>query len=437
MTEEQQRAEGPKRRTWAGWIWFGFLLPPRILLGSAKAILALIFLVVLAVALVHTLWISPRDFAYRFAAPGVADGACEKQAREPALLAVFDNSEDKARARAKSDPGFECMLQRHTVPVKPASTWPGGAAMGAIEYYLSFLEFQENGRAAQKGLDGSALLRSQLDVLEEHLARQKRNYVVVFVHGWRKDARIGDDNVANARVFAAHAASFLDYRCRTTGRYCGYTVTMVYVGWRGARVDERAMEASVLRRLGFLGDRFDSLIVNVFARFPALLTLFDRKPISERIAPSVVSALRHVDRLLKQPAADGRPNRMLVVGHSLGGNILATGLNGTLMDLIRRHNWRTRPGAARRPRRDAQPSGGGLEMDISSAGDRAARADSRERRGRRRGGKAVSVLLASRTEAGRRFRYFGLLLACRGHDRRRTSGAWRARSGHGRETRAR
>ena len=57
----------------------------------------------------------------------------------------------------------------------------GGAAMGPIEYYLSFLEFQENGRAAQKGLDGSALQRSQLDVPEEHLTRHNGNYVIVFV----------------------------------------------------------------------------------------------------------------------------------------------------------------------------------------------------------------------------------------------------------------
>jgi hypothetical protein len=84
---------------------------------------------------------------------------------------------------------------------------------------------------------------------------------------------------------------------------------MVHVGWRGARFDERAMEASVLRRLGFLGDRLDSMIVNVFGRFPALLTLFDRKPNSERVAPSVVSALRHVDRLLKQPAGEEPPNK--------------------------------------------------------------------------------------------------------------------------------
>jgi hypothetical protein len=73
---------------------------------------------------------------------------------------AFDNSEDKARVKAGSDPGFECMLQRHAVPVKPASTWPGGAAMGPIEYYLSFLEFQENRprRSQRAGRFGVATL---------------------------------------------------------------------------------------------------------------------------------------------------------------------------------------------------------------------------------------------------------------------------------------
>jgi hypothetical protein len=46
-----------------------------------------------------------------------------------------------------------------------------------------FWNFRRTGRAAHKGLDGSALQRSQLDVLEEHLTRQNRNYVIVFVHG--------------------------------------------------------------------------------------------------------------------------------------------------------------------------------------------------------------------------------------------------------------
>jgi hypothetical protein len=81
MTEEQQRTEPPNRRTAAGWVWFAMLFLPRILLRSATAILAVIFLIVLAVALIQTVWISPRDVAYRFSTLGVAGGACERQAR--------------------------------------------------------------------------------------------------------------------------------------------------------------------------------------------------------------------------------------------------------------------------------------------------------------------------------------------------------------------
>jgi len=92
--------------------------------------------------------------------PGVAGGACERQARDPALLAAFDNSEDKARAKAGSDPGFECMLQRHAVPVKPASTWPGGAAMGPIEVlpFFSGISGERPRRSERAGRFGVATL---------------------------------------------------------------------------------------------------------------------------------------------------------------------------------------------------------------------------------------------------------------------------------------
>jgi hypothetical protein len=318
------------------------LFLPRLLLRIATAGFAALLLFVTAIAAVQMLWVSPRDVAYRFATPGVQGGACERQARDPGLLAAWANSEDDTRAGLKYDPGLECMLQHHTLPHAADAAWNGGAKMGDIGYYLSFLEFQENGRPVQKGLDGTPLKRAQLDVLEEHLSKQEKNYVIVFVHGWRRDARIGDDNVANARVFAAHAASFLDYRCKATGSYCGYTVTMVYVGWRGARVDERAVEASIRRKLAFLGGKIDNALIAVTGKFPALLTLFDRKPVSERIAPSVVSSLRHVDRLLRK---GGGANRLLVIGHSLGGNMLASGLNRPLIELIRNH----RPGEIATP----------------------------------------------------------------------------------------
>jgi hypothetical protein len=317
-----------------------FILP-RSLLKLFMVLISVVLTIALAVILIELFCVSPRNVAYRYAAPTPQDqsGPCAEQSKHPVLLATYDNSEDAADKASKGKTGFECMLQYHVVPTDPSAPWfNSNQPIGPIGFYLSFLEFQESGRFVEKGIDGSVLQRTQLEVLEDHLSRQKNNYVLVFIHGWRHDARVGDDNVANARVYAAHAASALDYRCKTMGRYCDTTVTAVFVGWRGARVDERAIEAFADRNLGFLGESVSKGFKAAVGDFPAMLTLFDRKPISERIAPSVVGSLRHVDRLLKQRHAEaGANDRLIVIGHSLGGNILATGLNSAVLDQIRSH----------------------------------------------------------------------------------------------------
>ncbi len=315
---------------------------PRLLLKGWLYLFSLLLTIVLVIFLIEVFWVSPRDVAYRYVSPAAAShpNACDRQQNNPLMLATYDNSEDEAQRKLGRDKtGLECMLQYHVVPSEPGSVWYNSdRPVGPIGFYLSFLEFQESGRLAERAIDRSVLEHSQLEVLEDHLAKQKNNYVLVFIHGWRHDARIGDDNVANARIYAAYAASALDYRCKTTGKDCDYTVTAVFVGWRGARVNERAIEAFADRNLGFLGSGVTKLFSNVVGGFPALLTLFDRKPISERIAPSVIASLRHVDRLLKKRNADASAaDRLIVIGHSLGGNILATGLNADMIEQIRQH----------------------------------------------------------------------------------------------------
>lgn len=319
----------------------GLTLLPRFLLKSFFVVISIVLTLAAAVVSVQIFWVSPRDVAYRYVSPAPHDNpnACDNQRGRPQLLAVNANSENSAELKIHKQAGLECMLQFHSVPVEANQTWYNSdRPMGPIAYYLSFMEFQENGRLAEKGLDGSTLKQSQLEVLEDHLSKQKNNFVLVFIHGWRHDARIGDDNVANARVYAAHAASALDYRCKTTGNNCDYTVTAVFVGWRGARVDEPRIEAWADRNFRIFGKTILKGVKGAVASFPAALTLFDRKPISERIAPSVVASLRHVDRLLKKRISAGSQNeRMIIIGHSLGGNILATGLNSSMVDLVRTH----------------------------------------------------------------------------------------------------
>lgn len=170
----------------------------------------------------------------------------------------------------------------------------------------------------------------QLDALRQHL-RGRSNYVIVFAHGWRHDASIGDSNLADLRLYAAHAARFLAERCEIERLYCDTRVTGIYIGWRGARVNERFWE----EYFGPLG--------SYLAEAAAVTTLFDRKPVSEQVAPSAISALRAIDSDLSPRNSSGefKPNwpinRVIIFGHSLGGNLFATGLRDDLIKAVRRH----------------------------------------------------------------------------------------------------
>ena len=249
---------------------------------------------------------------------------------------------------------FSCALQHHAVP----ATTPAGHP---LDYYLGFLEFNENGdpyalvsenagsstvtidaAMLQHAMESEATARrrsnaaasmsdvkpiiSQLDVLKRHLATGS-NFVIAFVHGWRHDAQIGDTNVADLRLYAANAARFIAQRCPQEPSFCGMKVTAIYVGWRGARVDERGLRNA-------LGDT----IGGTLGAFAAGATLFDRKPVSEAVAPGAISALRSIETVLApRNASDIRGNRMIVIGHSLGGNMLASGLKDDLLKAVRRH----------------------------------------------------------------------------------------------------
>lgn len=269
-----------------------------------------------------------------------------------------DLSNDENAAIAKKGKPWStllrCALQRHVIPSKSGKK--------QIDYYLAFLEFKESGEPyalAWHGENGDesistekmkdllpenyldmkkseqedALLITQLDVLKHHLMSSRSNYVIVFAHGWRHDASLGDGNVADLRHYAAHAARFLAQRCETEGKYCGTTVTAVYIGWRGARVNEAALKRYFGQSIGgFLGS------------FAAGATLFDRKPVSEQVAPGAISALRALEKVLwpdtssaDNPKPDAPINKMIVFGHSLGGNLFATGLQDDLVKSVRRH----------------------------------------------------------------------------------------------------
>ncbi len=353
---KRQRLLALPRLGWRAWTRLVRVLSTA-LFGSVLLVLGVLFFNYVVVS-------TPKDHAYRNldpSAPGCADGLAHGWTilADRGVVALAsgktmegdgwrDPSDDETDAVAhdvKWATLLRCSLQRHVIPARQPDDVP-------IDYTMGFLEFQEDGEpyalvADAGGRDetiDSAMLQhameaemhahhnmtmaqvhpviTQLDALRQRLASGS-NYVLVFVHGWRHDASIGDQDVADARLYAAHAARFLAQRCSAEGRYCDTKVTAIYLGWRGARVDEAGLKRT-----------FGHTIGSGFANLSAALTLFDRKPVAETIAPSAISALRTIEGTL---AAGGAGNKMIVFGHSLGGDMLATGLKDDLLRSIDRH----------------------------------------------------------------------------------------------------
>jgi hypothetical protein len=249
---------------------------------------------------------TPENQPYRVAAPG--SRSCKNLARDPAALSGAVRNDEMA---AVAEEWWDCMLQRHVNP--PPSNLRRPSVDRLVRdpdaYNLAFVEFAD---------DGQELLFQQRQALFEHLRSQKQNYVVVFLHGWRDDASRGNGNVKDFRMMLSYAKSALQSRCSEAKRYCGATVTGVYLGWRGES----------------LASDGDDLLSSV----KAAPTIFSRKPASERIASGVASFLKVLDGRLNYRAKDRfSRDHMIVLGHSLGGNALITGFGPDFEASIRSH----------------------------------------------------------------------------------------------------
>ena len=355
------------RRIWRGWT--------RVVHVLSSALFGTLLLVLGVLFVNYVVLSTPKDHAYRNldpANPGCAEGlrhgwtilADDGVAHLGASEAMegdgwHDLSDNEADAVARDRTWatlLRCSLQRHVIPARR----PGGKP---IDYTLGFVEFQQDGEpyalvandgSRDEAIDTGMLQHamesemhahhmtmeqvhpviSQLDVLKQHLSTGS-NYVLVFVEGWRHDASIGDQDVADTRLYAANAARFLAQRCATETRFCDMKVTAVYIGWRGARVDEKGLIRDFGRTIG-----------GTLGTVSAAPTLFDRKPVAEAIAPSAVSALRTIEGVLAAGGPQNKmQNKMIVFGHSLGGDMLATGLKNDLLKAVDRH----RPGEVMPP----------------------------------------------------------------------------------------
>jgi len=196
----------------------------------------------------------------------------------------------------------------HIIPVH----WAEGRTPGqeADEYYLGFLEYQENGdptrlfKTAQRATSRVSIdflekdhsgkepkpTIDQLDVLRRHLATRS-NYVIAFVHGWRHDASIGDQNVAIC-VIPAHAARFFCRKVRERKSLCDMR-SPIYIGCAWGDESQREWHED---RFGVIGE---------YSGILQLPPAFRRKPVSEQVAPGAISALRTIESVLSARNVDG------------------------------------------------------------------------------------------------------------------------------------
>ena len=172
-----------------------------------------------------------------------------------------------------------------------------------ISYDIAFLEFNDLG-----ALRNPAQEKALLDYIGAH---PKLN-VLVFVHGWRNDASIGVEDVRRFHTMTALSANYAHQR-QKFGEEKANTLG-IYIGWRGRIIKEPNNE--------WLAEKW------------AAFTILDRKPRSDQLASAIGEKILMIEQEVKGEHHEKLGRKLLIYGHSLGGNIVLKGLSKTLIERI-------------------------------------------------------------------------------------------------------
>lgn len=142
---------------------------------------------------------------------------------------------------------------------------------------MRVIEFDENGDFWDSGQVGAA---------QEMLRSKRKPILITYVHGWRHDASRDDSNLQGFQTFLDTLNHGLG------GRVCG-----VYIGWRGASVDEK---------LGPLTTP------------AAVMTFWGRKEVTNSVAGVPLS----VSLCGLSSLARDMKGHSIIIGHSFGGRIV-------------------------------------------------------------------------------------------------------------------
>ena len=187
--------------------------------------------------------------------------------------------------------------------------------MGGASYELAIVEFDDQGRCYDRNqMSGVA---DRLDALE---LRGQDAILLVFVHGWKHDARTDDDNLSEFRRILAAAVK---QEAISSKGGVARPVLGVFVGWRG------------LSEYGF-GDTIAST------------TFWGRQAAGQRVATGSVRELFGRLRTYRNDRHNDAASTALleIAGHSFGGMIVFSALAQSLIEAASAPAGRMVPGFA-------------------------------------------------------------------------------------------
>lgn len=174
----------------------------------------------------------------------------------------------------------------------------------AVSYDLAFVEMLDFGD--RKGT------KTQIDALNNYIDLQLKKeedlWVYVFVHGWRHNADIGDEDVAKFHTMLALSKNHLNQR-KLNAKVLG-----IYVGWRGKSMDEAVPLVDIPYKTG--------------------ISFFSRKTQSDKNAVFLQEFIKELETQLK--AKPEKSNKLITIGHSLGGNMLLRAVEPLITETIKK-----------------------------------------------------------------------------------------------------
>jgi hypothetical protein len=194
---------------------------------------------------------------------------------------------------------------------------------GGNEYDTLFVEFDDMGLLHPQ--DGPNVGKAnQIENAMQTLVALSQQWgdlsLIVFVHGWKHNARAGDENVQLFHSILQYAN--LVEQARSKGR----RVVGIYMGWRGLSATFKVKHVDLLANATFWTRKSAALHVAqgsaryLLARLRAFQRTQNCQANSKLCMPMVEQTAE--ESLELQRGAPGPKVRMLIIGHSFGGLIV-------------------------------------------------------------------------------------------------------------------